>query len=200
MKNLQEIKDETLQEETETIRGDEETANNNLEATIEDIEETIQKEDTNGIENQLTEKTAQYEDMLDKFQRLQADFANYKRRVEKEKSDIFIYANEKLGLDLLEVIDNLERAMGSQDEEGSTEEVSCIIDGISLVYKQLIDTLAKHGIKEIDALGKPFDANFHHAVMQEESESEPDCVIEVFQKGYTINQRVLRPSMVKVSK
>ena len=67
-------------------------------------------------------------------------------------------------------------------------------------FKQFIDTLARHGIEEIEALGKPFDMNFHYAVAQEETECEPDYVIEVLQKGYKINDRMLRPAMVKVSK
>ena len=165
------------------------------------IDETEESEGEDiGIEERLAKKTAKYEDILDRFQRLQADFANYKKRVEKEKSEIFLYANEKIGFDLLNIIDSLEGAMQPQNRPDNSEEFDCILGGINLVYKQLIDTLARHGIEEIEALGKPFDMNFHHAVAQEETECEPDHVIEVLQKGYKINDRMLRPAMVKVSK
>lgn len=186
---------ETKHEEIEVVEEDKETANSNLEATLDEMEES--KEDSNGIEEKLAEKTAQYEDIFSQFQRLQADFANYKKRVEKEKGEIYLYANEKIALDLLSIIDNLERAIQSQDE---SDETNGLLDGINLVYKQLIDTLGKHGVEEIEALGKPFDMNLHYAVMQEETDGEPNCVIDILQKGYKINDKVLRPAMVKVSK
>ena len=171
---------------------------NNLDTVIDETEELEEK--SISPEEELAKKTAQYEDIFDKFQRLQADFANYKKRVEKEKNEIFLYANEKIGFDLLNIIDSLEGAMQPQNRPDNSEEFDCILGGINLVYKQLIDTLARHGIEEIEALGKPFDMNFHHAVAQEETECEPNYVIEVLQKGYKINDRMLRPAMVKVSK
>lgn len=171
---------------------------NNLDTVIDETEELEEK--SISLEEKLAKKTAQYEDIFDKFQRLQADFANYKKRVEKEKNEIFLYANEKIGFDLLNIIDSLEGAMQPQNRPDNSEEFDCILSGINLVYKQLIDTLARHGIEEIEALGKPFDMNFHHAVAQEETECEPNYVIEVLQKGYKINDRMLRPAMVKVSK
>ncbi len=171
---------------------------NNLDTAIDETEELEEK--SISPEEELAKKTAQYEDIFDKFQRLQADFANYKKRVEKEKNEIFLYANEKIGFDLLNIIDSLEGAMQPQNRPDNSEEFDCILGGINLVYKQLIDTLARHGIEEIEALGKPFDMNFHHAVAQEETECEPNYVIEVLQKGYKINDRMLRPAMVKVSK
>lgn len=180
------------------IGKDEETAESNLGAIIDEIEELEEK--SAGLEEELAEKIAQYEDIFDRFQRLQADFANYKKRVEREKSEIFLYANEKIGLDLLNIIDSLEGAIQSQNRPCNSDEFNSLLDGINLVYKQLIDTLARHGIVEIEALGKPFDMSFHHAVAQEEAECEPNHVIDVLQKGYKINERVLRPAMVKVSK
>jgi len=171
---------------------------NNLDTVIDETDEL--DGEAIGIEERPAKKTVQYEDIFNRFQRLQADFANYKKRVEKEKSEIFLYANEKIGLDLLNIIDSLEGAMQPKNRPDNSEEFDCILGGINLVYKQLIDTLARHGIEEIEALGKPFDMNFHYAVAQEETECEPDHVIEVLQKGYKINDRMLRPAMVKVSK
>lgn len=203
---VEKIKKETEHEEVGALEGkevetsewDEETADSNLEAVIDEMEE--QEEGPVSLEEELAEKTAQYKDMFNKYQRLWADFANYKKRVEKEKSEIFIYANERIGLDLLNIVDSLEGAMQPRNRPDNSEEFDCILGGINLVYKQLIDTLARHGIEEIEALGKPFDMNFHHAIAQEEVECEPGYVIEVLQKGYKMNERVLRPAMVKVSK
>ncbi len=186
------------QEETQALEENVKSDKCNLQ---EIIDESVESEDDSiSLEEKLANKTAKYEDVFCQFQRLQADFINYKNRVEKEKSEIYIYANEKIALDLLNIIDNLERAIESQESEESQNESNCLLDGVNLVYKQLIDTLSKHGIEEIEALGKPFDMNFHHAVMQEESDDEPNCVIEVLQKGYMIKERILRPAMVKVSK
>lgn len=200
---MEEIKEEIKheEEEHEEIRAseeDEEITDSNSETVIDETEET--EEESINLEEKLEKKIAQYENIFDQFQRLQADFVNYKKRVEREKSEIFLYANEKIGLDLLDIIDNLERAIQSQDESDNIDGSSCLLDGINLVYKQLIDVLAKHGIEEIEALGEPFDMNFHHAVAQEETDGEPNYVIDVLQKGYKINERVLRPAMVKVSK
>ena len=203
---MNEIKRETEHEETAALWGkevetsvwDEDTADSKLEAVIDEMEG--QEEGPVSLEEKLEKKTAQYEDILDRFQRLQADFANYKKRVRKEKDEIFLYANEEIAFDLLNTIDSLEGAMKPKNRPDNSEEFDSILGGINLVYKQLIDTLARHGIEEIEALGKPFDMNFHHAIAQEEVECEPGYVIEVLQKGYKINKRVLRPAMVKVSK
>jgi len=188
------LKDAKQHEEVE-VQEETETANSNLEATLDEINET--REDSNGLEEKLAEKTAQYEDTFSQFQRLQADFSNYKKRVEKEKGEIYVYANEKIALDLLNIIDNLERAIQCQTD---ADKDNALLEGVNLVHKQLVDTLAKHGVEEIETLGKSFDVHLHYAVMQEETDSEPNCVIDVLQKGYKINDRVLRPAMVKVSK
>ncbi|HZK58188.1 MAG TPA: nucleotide exchange factor GrpE [Clostridia bacterium] len=193
-----EITDNGLEATANETEENEESVDSNLEAIMDKMEKSEEK--SINLEEELEEKTAQYEDVFNRFQRLQADFANYKKRVEKEKSDIFLYANEKIGLDLLSIIDSLEMAICSQNKPNNSNGFDCLLDGINLVYKQLIDVLAKHGIEEIEALGKPFDMNFHHAVVQEEAEDEPNYVIGVLQKGYKINERVLRPAMVKVSK
>lgn len=177
------------------VQEDYESVDSNLEATIEEMEST--KGASEDLEGKLAEKTAQYEDIFSQFQRLQADFTNYKKRVEKEKGDIYLYANEKIALDLLNIIDNFERAIQSTEK---TEENDSLLQGIGLVYKQLLDTLTKHGVEEIEAMEKPFDMNLHYAVMQEESDVEPNHVIDVLQKGYKIKDRILRPAMVKVSK
>ena len=123
-----------------------------------------------------------------------ADFQNYKRRTEKEKQDIYSYANEKMILPVLEVLDNFERAL----EQGSTDEK--FAQGMELILTQLNGALGKAGLQEIEALGTDFDPNFHSAVIMEDTdEYESGKVSCVIQKGYTLNGKVIRPSMVKVA-
>lgn len=140
------------------------------------------------------ESGAEDEALMAKYQRLMADFQNYKRRTEKEKSDIYAYANEKLILGLLEVIDNFERAVLSETADEKYAE------GMEMIFKQLKGVLEKSGLEEIKALGEGFDPNFHNAVMTEDNDKfESGSVTEILQKGYTLNGKVIRPSMVKVN-
>lgn len=134
------------------------------------------------------------DDMQAKYMRLMADFQNYKRRTEKEKQDIYSYANEKMILPVLEVLDNFERALN----QGTTDEK--FQDGMEMILNQLNTALGKAGLKEIQALGEDFDPNFHSAVLMEDTEEyESGKVSNVIQKGYTLNGKVIRPSMVKVA-
>lgn len=135
------------------------------------------------------------EKMKDQFIRLQADFQNYKRRAEKDRINYMNMGLEKLALELLPVIDNFERAIDSAENHDP------FYDGIVLIERSLVEALNKFEIKEIDCLNKPFDPNFEHAVLLSEEEGvESGLVTEVLQKGYTIDGKVLRPAMVKVSK
>lgn len=145
------------------------------------LEEQSDSEDKNGLEEK--------EDESSRYMRLAADFQNYKRRVDKEKSDIYAYANEKITVDLLEVLDNFERGLEHLEDEG-----------VHLILKQFKDVMAKHDVEEIDSLGEEFDPSIHHAVIMEHSdEYESGKVVEVMQKGYKLKDKVIRPSMVKVS-
>ena len=140
------------------------------------------------------ESTVATDDMQTKYMRLMADFQNYKRRTEKEKQDIYSYANEKMILPVLEVLDNFERALN----QGTTDEK--FQDGMEMIFNQLNAALGKAGLKEIEALGEEFDPNFHSAVIMEDTEEyESGKVSNVIQKGYTLNGKVIRPSMVKVA-
>ena len=140
------------------------------------------------------EKDPEEEALNTKYLRLMADFQNYKRRTEKEKSDIYAFANEKIVSELLNVIDNFERALDAGNEGDS------FVEGMNLIFKQLQGVLEKAGVVEIEALGHEFDPNFHHAVMTEDSEEyESGKITAVLQKGYLLNDKVIRPSMVKVA-
>lgn len=128
--------------------------------------------------------------------RLNAEYANFRRRTAEEKATIGLYANEKAFNELIPVIDNMERALEACDDKESP-----LFVGVDMVYKQLLDALRKSGLERIDAeLGQDFDPNLHMAVMQEASdEYEPGKILMVLQKGYRLDKKVLRASMVKVS-
>ncbi len=130
----------------------------------------------------------QLEEYKDTLQRLQAEFENYQKRVEKEKTAYVRYANEALIGELLEVLDSFEKAL----------ETKRIKRAIEPIHKQLLQVLERHGLKEIKALGQPFDPFKHEAIMVVEGDGD-DIVVEEMQKGYMIHDKVLRPSKVKVS-
>ena len=133
------------------------------------------------------------EDESTRYMRLMADFQNFKKRAAKEKTDLYQYANEKIVTDLLAVLDNFERALEQEVADSGFKE------GMELIFKQMFDVLEKSGLAEIAALGEDFDPNFHNAVMTEASdEYESGKVSGVLQKGYTLNGKVIRPTMVKV--
>ena len=158
-------------------------------------EEAKQPEDNTEDKPQQEPKDEKDEALETKYLRLMADFQNYKRRSEKEKADVYAYANEKIVVQLLDVIDNFERALDCKDtaEKGFAE-------GMEMIFKQLKDVLKNSNVEEIEALGLDFDPNFHNAVMMEDTdEYESGKVSAVLQKGYTLNGRVIRASMVKVA-
>jgi molecular chaperone GrpE len=141
------------------------------------------------------ESRQHYERLL----RVSADFENFKKRSFREADDFRKYANELLLLELLTVVDNLERAI--QSTNGEKKEVGCVIEGVEMTLKALLKIFEKFSVKPIEAEGKPFDPNFHQAMMQEASDLHPEnIVIREFQKGYMLHDRLLRPSMVVVSK
>jgi molecular chaperone GrpE len=146
----------------------------------------------------LEDKAKKSDEYFDKFLRLQADFDNYKKRLEKEKVEFIKFANEEIVAEILKILDDFERAV----EAGKTKhDFDILYKGIEMIYKDLKDFLKQEGVKEIEAKGKPFNPHEHEAMMQEETDAHPeDYVIEELQKGYTFNGRVIRPSKVKVAK
>lgn len=151
-------------------------------------------DETEEAEEQASQQKEEDEALNTKYLRLMADFQNYKRRTEKEKGDIYAYANEKIVTELLTVMDNFERALMHESADESFAE------GMRMIFKQLTGVLEKAGLEEINALGEDFDPNFHNAVMMEDNaDYESGKVTEVMQKGYLLNKKVIRPSMVKVN-
>ena len=161
----------------------------------EEIKEETQDEPTSEAAEKTEEEKAEDEDLNTKYVRLMADFQNFKKRTEKQKSDIHAYANEKIVSKLLEVMDNFERALQIEDEN-----IKSFKEGMELIFKQLKDVLKDAGVAEIEAENAVFDPNYHNAVMMEDTDKvESGMVSEVLQKGYTLNGKVVRPSMVKVA-
>ncbi len=134
----------------------------------------------------------------DRFLRSQAEIDNIIKRNKKDKEEWVKYSNEKLIKDLLQVIDNLENALSHSANENS---LNALIEGVELTLKGLKDTLARAGLEDIKTEGELFDPCFHHAVLEESSESvEKGKIVKELQKGYTLNQRLIRPAMVTISK
>lgn len=153
--------------------------------------------DSDSKDEKVEENNEDVESIEAKYKRLAADFQNYKKRVEKEKADIYAYANGNFATDILEVVDNFERAI-EQDKNDSANEK--FLEGMELILKQLLNVLDKNGVKEIETVGVEFDPNYHHAVVMEKSDkTKSGHVSEVLQKGYQIKDKVIRPSMVKVA-
>ena len=189
------IEEEAKAEETADAKAEEAAeAETQEQESGEAAEEAADSGKESGEEKEEEVKEEGKEEDSDlRYLRLMADFQNYKKRVEKEKKDLYSYANEKLMNELLVVIDNFERALEHDPDDGFKE-------GIEMIFKQLTDVLEKSGLAEIPALGEEFDPNVHNAVMTEETEDyESGKVSGVMQKGYTLNGKVIRPSMVKVA-
>ena len=161
-----------------------------------EMQTEAQNAGTEDSAGETAEDGGEKEDGDAKYLRLAADFQNFRRRVEKEKSDIYAYANEKIALDIIDVMDNFERALQHSEECADKQ----FVEGIGTIYKQLKSVLDKNNIVEIKAEGEDFDPNFHNAVTSEEnSDFESGKVIQALQKGYTLNDKVIRPSMVRVA-
>ena len=139
-------------------------------------------------------KEIRLNELTETVQRVQADFENYKKRTEKDKEEFVKYACQNIVLDLLPILDTFELALKH------TKDKEEFVKGIELVYSNFIDVLGKKGLEPINALSKEFDPVMHEALMQEKSKEKPGTVIEEFQKGYMINNKVIRPTKVKVAR
>jgi molecular chaperone GrpE len=145
---------------------------------------------------EIAKLQAEKAELADTLVRRQADFENYRKRIERERKDESRRAQSRLIEDLLPVLDGYERALSAHADPAYEE----YRKGLELIYKQLWDTLARHGLERIDAEGKPFDPNVHMAIDRVETHDHPDgTVVDVLQQGYRIHDRVLRPSAVRVA-
>ena len=174
----QDVVDEEISEPTEATKAQSEAQN--AEESVVDASEVLE------------ELKADFDN---RYKRLQADFENFKRRTNQEKEQLAGFVKGDVLKDLLPVLDNFERAVQAP-AEGDTK---VFLDGFIMIHQNLMAMLSKHGLAVIDAVGQPFDPNFHQAIMRVPSdEYESDTVCEVLQTGYTVDGRCIRPAMVKV--
>ena len=143
---------------------------------------------------------AELAELKDRYLRLAAEFDNFRRRNLKERQDLHNYANESLVKELLPVVDNLERAVVHGRKEEQRTDSENLLQGVELTYRSLVQILERFGVVEIEAEGKPFDPQVHEAVRRvATNEHPPGTVLEVYQKGYLLKDRLLRPAMVAVA-
>jgi molecular chaperone GrpE len=147
----------------------------------------------------LKEAADKSKEYWDKLLRLQADFDNTRKRLEKEKQEFLNFANEGIILELLNILDDLERTI--EQAEVGHEDLSGFLKGVEMILAHLYEMLKEYGVKPIEAQGKLFDPHLHEALMQVENKDLPEhTVVEELQKGYLLNDRVIRTAKVKVSK
>lgn len=186
------VTEETLEQQEEIPA--EETVDT---ATLQQQEETPAEEtvDTAALQQQLEAANAKVEEYLTLAQRVQADFENFRRRNESVRADAFAEGQRTVATAMLNVLDNLERAVDAD----TTADIGALRSGIELTLRQMRDAYAKLDVQSIDRLGEVFDPNLESAVLQgTEGEGEPGTVCAVLQKGYTMGKHVLRYAMVKV--
>jgi molecular chaperone GrpE len=140
---------------------------------------------------------AEVGELKDRWLRDRAELENFKRRQSRDKAEALRFANESLLRDLLPVIDNLHRAV---EYARTSRDVDAIADGVDMTLRALTDTLERHGVKIVEALGRPFDPAHHQAIGHVESEHPPNTVVDEHQRGYLLHDRLLRPALVTVGK
>ena len=173
----------------------------NREPKIEPVDtaQSPESEEVKDLRSKLEIKTGEAEENYERLLRVSAEFENYKKRTAREMAEFNKYANQSLIRELLPIIDNLELAIKAAAEAADGND-ACLLDGVELTRKEILRVFENFHVEPIDALGKPFDPNFHEAVMREESDEHPEnTVVNELQKGYLMHDRLLRPSMVVVA-
>ncbi|GER66951.1 hypothetical protein BpJC7_09080 [Weizmannia acidilactici] len=177
-------------EKAEAPKTEEEKAENASEAQPANEELEKAKQTIKELQNEL-------EQAENRYLRLRADFENFRRRVNLDREAAEKYRAQELITNLLPAIDNFERALSMAEKNDHTKQ---LLDGMEMVYRSILEALKKEGAEPIEALGKEFDPHFHQAIMQgQEEDVASNVVLEEFQKGYMLKDRVIRPSMVKVN-
>ncbi len=192
--------------EREEIKKEKKSQDTPLEI-VEKVEEPAKEEtQIDFLKERLAKSEEQAKELEDRLLRLAAEFDNYKKRMAKEFGYLIKNANENLILRLLDTLDNFQRALDSAPAKGgisnkTSDDYDSFHKGVELIYNHMKEILTKEGLKEIEALGKPFDPNFHEAVTQAESDKyDEGIVMNEISKGYMLNDRLLRASKVVVSK
>ncbi|MBQ4530914.1 MAG: nucleotide exchange factor GrpE [Lachnospiraceae bacterium] len=197
--------EEEIAEENENNEEAEETLEGTVEETEEVLEEGTEEEGTKeeGTKKSLfgkkkkDKKDEQIEELTDRLKRQMAEFDNFRKRTEKEKTQMYEIGAKSVIEKILPVIDNFERGFATVTEEGKADP---FVEGMDKVYKQMMTTLNEIGVTPIEALGEEFNPDFHNAVMHvEDEEAGENVIVEEFQKGYLYKETVVRHSMVKVA-
>jgi len=191
--------DETNNIQPESCRESPELSGDEQEMNLEDEENVSSEEErTMVLQAELEQAQAKAEEYYAHLQRLQAEFDNYRKRTSREKEELAKYASERLVETLLPILDNFERATAAAQ---SSQDLPTYARGVEMILRQLQDVLGKEGLTPIECVGEPFDPQCHEAVLQVDMEGYPEnTVVEELQKGYYLKDKVLRPSMVKVSR
>ena len=180
-------------ENLHTIKELDDTGTDKTEAAESD---SVRPDPGEELQQSLAAKTEEAQALQDKYLRLAAEFENYKRLAQREQREVLRFANENILKELLPVLDNLERAI--ECSKGSQER-DALVQGVELTLKQFLETLTKFGVRPVASVGQAFDPSYHQAVSQVQSSSAPsNTVIEEYQKGYLLHDRVVRPAMVAV--
>ena len=163
------------------------------------VEKNLENNSENNLENNLEKKI---EELNDKLLRSLAENQNLRKIHEKEREDLIKYSSSSFAREILNLADNLERAFGlfKDNPKFKSDEFKDTMLGIELIEKELVNSFDKNGIKSFESVGKKFDPNFHQALNEVESEQEDGMVINEIQKGYMLNDRLLRPALVSISK
>lgn len=182
----------------EDVIKDENNEKNSEDTVTEDIaeseQEQVQDDKKDSKESKLQEE---YDKLNQQYIRLAADFDNYRKRQEQERENLIKFGTESALKNMLEILDNFERGEKALE---SVEDCEKLKESFNLVHKQVIETLAKLGLEEINAIGEEFDPNFHEAVMQTPTSEHPEhTIINELQKGYKMGDKVLRPTLVNVA-
>ena len=199
--------EKNLSERSHPDAGEEKKEKNkNQDAPLEVVEKVEEETRIDFLKERLVKSEEQTKELEDRLLRLAAEFDNYKKRMAKEFGYLVKNANENLILQLLDTLDNFQRALDSAPAKGgisnkTSDDYDSFHKGVELIQNHMKEILTKEGLKEIEALGKPFDPNFHEAVTQAESDKyDEGIVMNEISKGYMLNDRLLRASKVVVSK
>lgn len=166
-------------------------------STEQDTEDNVEALDPAQLQSEVTRLQSLADDYQQRALRTQADFDNFRKRTQKEKEDMAKYASSKLITELISVVDNFERALVAAEESSEAESFT---KGVNMIFRQLEGVLQAEGLTTMETVGKPFNPEFHQAIMQVESDEYGEgTVVEEVQKGYMLKDKVLRPAMVKVS-
>jgi molecular chaperone GrpE len=190
-------KEDMAQDQTQAEVQEEEIISDPVEEEQNTSQGSEEETDLTEEQRKIQELEAKLDEMSQRNLRLQADYDNLRRRTREEQSASLKYKSQSLLEQLLPALDNFERALKI---EATDEQAKTLMQGVEMVYRQLMDALKEEGLSHIPTTGEKFDPNLHQAVMQvEDSEFESNTVIEELQKGYMLKDRVIRPAMVKVN-